>query len=79
MAQEPTEPLTKWGYTPKTNLTMENCHFQWEIHLQIVDFPASHASFWGCKKIGCTTSCNGHFCISDPAHLKLLMPGSIVG
>ena len=28
-------------YTPKTNITLENYHFQEEIHLQTVDFPLS--------------------------------------
>ena len=29
----------------KTKMTLENPQFQKEIHLQIVDFPASHVSF----------------------------------
>ena len=35
-------------------MTLENPHFQQEIHLQMVDFPASHVSFLGCIAIGLT-------------------------
>ena len=36
------------GCTPlKTNMTLEHPHFQSEIHLQMVDFLASHVSFRG--------------------------------
>ena len=31
----------------KSNMSLENHHFQWEIHLQMVEFPASHVSFRG--------------------------------
>ena len=32
---------------PKTNMILENLNFQQEIHLQMVEFPASHVSFQG--------------------------------